>query len=304
LLVVIAIIAILAAILFPVFAQAREKARSISCASNLRQLGLALVQYEQDYDETTLFMNESGIPGAGLFGSSISAKWQYPLQAYIKSQGVMLCPDRTQTFKVNADAAGLNGKAKKKAADPNSCFDGWNTTGYCFGYGINDGITSDSGYGLQGGQQVVGTTTIRPGRALNALQFPSQMVAFGDTYDNPGYSIAPDNIVGHQKSTSTLRHSGGLFNFAFVDGHVKPIRMMVIFDPNQGGNTIMVARNQQDAYDWCFDPSPTSKFTPSSLPGTPYAPFDNTNGYPVTGLDNCYNAIQHIYVTDGSVYQP
>src|SRR3984957_5324065 len=52
LLVVIAIIAILAAILFPVFAAAREKARQTSCASNLRQLGLATLMYVQDYDET------------------------------------------------------------------------------------------------------------------------------------------------------------------------------------------------------------------------------------------------------------
>src|SRR5689334_11631738 len=51
LLVVIAIIAILAAILFPVFAQAREKARAISCVSNLKQMGLAMVMYAQDYDE-------------------------------------------------------------------------------------------------------------------------------------------------------------------------------------------------------------------------------------------------------------
>jgi prepilin-type N-terminal cleavage/methylation domain-containing protein len=51
LLVVIAIIAILAAILFPVFAQAREKARATACMSNIKQLGLATVQYVQDYDE-------------------------------------------------------------------------------------------------------------------------------------------------------------------------------------------------------------------------------------------------------------
>src|SRR5689334_17839448 len=52
LLVVIAIIAILAAILFPVFAQAREKARSASCLSNLKQLSLGMTMYAQDYDET------------------------------------------------------------------------------------------------------------------------------------------------------------------------------------------------------------------------------------------------------------
>ena len=52
LLVVIAIIAILAAILFPVFAQARERARSASCLSNLKQIALSLQMYQQDYDET------------------------------------------------------------------------------------------------------------------------------------------------------------------------------------------------------------------------------------------------------------
>ncbi|MBC8138489.1 MAG: DUF1559 domain-containing protein, partial [Fibrella sp.] len=52
LLVVIAIIAILAAILFPVFAQAREKARQTACLSNLKQIGNAVMMYSQDYDET------------------------------------------------------------------------------------------------------------------------------------------------------------------------------------------------------------------------------------------------------------
>ncbi|MCE5218350.1 DUF1559 domain-containing protein, partial [bacterium] len=53
LLVVIAIIAILAAILFPVFARAREKARQSACQSNLKQIGVAVMMYNQDYDETT-----------------------------------------------------------------------------------------------------------------------------------------------------------------------------------------------------------------------------------------------------------
>ncbi|MCW3060774.1 MAG: prepilin-type N-terminal cleavage/methylation domain, partial [Capsulimonas sp.] len=63
LLVVIAIIAILAAILFPVFAKAREKARQTTCASNLRQLGLAMLQYVQDNDETFPFGATTHIEG-------------------------------------------------------------------------------------------------------------------------------------------------------------------------------------------------------------------------------------------------
>src|SRR3954453_21260317 len=59
LLVVIAVIAILAAILFPVFAQARDKARQTSCASNIKQLTLGMTMYVQDWDETLLFRAES-----------------------------------------------------------------------------------------------------------------------------------------------------------------------------------------------------------------------------------------------------
>ncbi|HEV2471164.1 MAG TPA: prepilin-type N-terminal cleavage/methylation domain-containing protein, partial [Chthonomonadales bacterium] len=62
LLVVIAIIAILAAILFPVFAQAREKARAITCVSNQKQLALATLMYVQDYDETFPLLEDCGIP--------------------------------------------------------------------------------------------------------------------------------------------------------------------------------------------------------------------------------------------------
>lgn len=62
LLVVIVIIAILAAILFPVFAQAQEKARQTSCLSNMKQLGRGLIMYQQDYDETIPLNRECGSP--------------------------------------------------------------------------------------------------------------------------------------------------------------------------------------------------------------------------------------------------
>jgi len=94
LLVVIAIIAILAAILFPVFAQARETARSASCKSNLKQIGTAWMMYAQDYDERTCWntwnSNTNGdlpYPGAGvlqIFGQR--------LQPYLKNYQVLKCP--------------------------------------------------------------------------------------------------------------------------------------------------------------------------------------------------------------------
>jgi prepilin-type N-terminal cleavage/methylation domain-containing protein len=81
LLVVIAIIAILAAILFPVFARAREQARKTTCASNCRQIGLGLMMYAQDYDETLVMR---------YYGNNLS--WKDALEPYIKSQGVYRCP--------------------------------------------------------------------------------------------------------------------------------------------------------------------------------------------------------------------
>mgnify|MGYP000913741344 CR=1 FL=1 len=84
LLVVIAIISILASILFPVFARARENARRTSCLSNLKQIGLGMMQYVQDYDETyspAYSVNE----GATQF-------WWDLLQPYVKSTQVFSCP--------------------------------------------------------------------------------------------------------------------------------------------------------------------------------------------------------------------
>jgi len=83
LLVVIAIIAILAAILFPVFAQAREKARQASCLSNLKQLGLSVLMYAQDSDETFPL----GTP------DNWNSSWPVAVQPYVKDIGVFRCPD-------------------------------------------------------------------------------------------------------------------------------------------------------------------------------------------------------------------
>lgn len=89
LLVVIAIIAILAAILFPVFAQAREKARQASCTSNLKQLGMAIIMYKQDYDERYPF--GGWWPAVG----EATWDWQNSVAPYIKNKGVYRCPSST-----------------------------------------------------------------------------------------------------------------------------------------------------------------------------------------------------------------
>jgi len=92
LLVVIAIIAILAAILFPVFARAREKARQTSCLSNIKELGLAMIMYTDDYDETTVSHNCGGL------------LWPQLLYPYLKNIEVYNCPsDKGNRLGVNTD---------------------------------------------------------------------------------------------------------------------------------------------------------------------------------------------------------
>jgi prepilin-type N-terminal cleavage/methylation domain-containing protein/prepilin-type processing-associated H-X9-DG protein len=87
LLMVIAIIAILASILFPVFGRARENARRSSCQSNLKQIGLAFMQYNQDFDETQPFDDLGSVGGV-----SWSGIWMYQMQPYIKSYQILRCP--------------------------------------------------------------------------------------------------------------------------------------------------------------------------------------------------------------------
>src|SRR5947208_10969275 len=92
LLVVIAIIAILAAILFPVFAQARESARKTSCLSNCKQMGLAVMQYVQDYDEMYVCMSWD-TPPLGVTDTDshnpnfpCAVNWAFKIQPYMKNK--------------------------------------------------------------------------------------------------------------------------------------------------------------------------------------------------------------------------
>ncbi len=107
LLVVIAIIAILAAILFPVFARARENARRSSCQSNLKQIGLGLLQYNQDYDEKfPVTGGQATAAGQTTSLASGAVGWANQIQPYIKSAQILQCPSDTGAPGGNPNASG------------------------------------------------------------------------------------------------------------------------------------------------------------------------------------------------------
>lgn len=116
LLVVIAIIAILAAILFPVFAKAREKANTASCQSNLKQIGLSVAMYAQDYDETLpIFKADVNATGPAtafitIAGQSSGTYWISLLTPYIKNDQIWFCPStKKPSYFVNSYLAVANG---------------------------------------------------------------------------------------------------------------------------------------------------------------------------------------------------
>jgi len=137
LLVVIAIIAILAAILFPVFARARENARRASCQSNEKQLGLAVLQYVQDYDERY-------VPQ---YTTLASADWDDLLQPYLKSTQILNCPSDPKTIACSYNYNDAIGGLSNTVAPINAAAIASASTLWMFGEYESPSYCSQSRYG-------------------------------------------------------------------------------------------------------------------------------------------------------------
>ncbi|GAB4469323.1 MAG: hypothetical protein OHK0029_41920 [Armatimonadaceae bacterium] len=260
LLVVIAIIAILAAILFPVFAQAREKARQSTCQSNLKQLGLALAMYAQDYDER---MMPAQI-GAG-------SRWPQLLAPYVRLRAFVLCPTANYGIPVSGSLT-----YQQTIADPvgptgfNDYFYGlFPSYGYNHAYlaptaqcpdafdtpsaactvtpstGTNHVTAYPSGYSVDG-------TAANPVTAVTLAQVEAaaQTVAMVDSVSAPrtrpttltwGYFIVrPPQLWALNAPTPLDRETFGRIHprhsntatTLFVDGHVQSMQINALRDPN------------------------------------------------------------------------
>ena len=189
LLVVIAIIAILAAILFPVFAKAREKARQASCASNLKQIGLAFNMYAQDYDG--LYVPKCFDQSA----TDMSRYWYNLINPYVKNTQLFRCPSRPWTGTKCACSAGEDRPNNPSYDMP------------CSGVG-----TTDRSMGIRGG-----------GRAETDVPLPAGTIYASDLYcsaTNMGAITDGASVINRMANAASKRHNDG-YNAVFVDGHVK-----------------------------------------------------------------------------------
>ena len=201
LLVVIAIIAILAAILFPVFARARENARRSSCTSNLKQIGLGILQYTQDYDEKIMphkaDYNSSGVAGEVTW-------WPVMVQPYVKSTQLFKCPSNTGTGNMQ-DTGGTN----QPPAIPRSYL--CNGGGYGTLFKTTGGVDTDRPFHQSG----ISIASIdESARTILVLESVAQINNRGDM-DNPAALTNPTGTFQNHLTTT---------NFLFADGHVKSLK--------------------------------------------------------------------------------
>ena len=191
LLVVIAIIAILAAILFPVFAQARGKARQTACSSNARQMGLGVQMYLQDYDEC--------FPLAASATATGFVNWHHFVDPYVRNKQIWICPSTDLPLRDSLGNA--------------VCHYGLNA------YYLNVGIDPANPFSLNNA----------PGISLAMVGAPTSTILLADTRGIPG-KLTPSHLSTYLLPPSLAdadfwgrpdpRHSEGVI-LAFLDSHVK-----------------------------------------------------------------------------------
>jgi prepilin-type N-terminal cleavage/methylation domain-containing protein/prepilin-type processing-associated H-X9-DG protein len=218
LLVVIAIIAILAAILFPVFAQARSKARQATCLSNEKQLGVAILMYSQDYDETFPLANYTLNDDTS--GNS-NTTWLFTVDPYVKSsmpqqvgqagsRSVFVCPEFSKTGRTDRPS---------------------------LSYTANRNIMGTLALNIPVELHLPSATLAKP-------QYPSQLVLLAENrgrcvwtdgiddpvrWSNVGSPADSTNVTAAQRNcsaeyfTGRVRHSDG-GTYLFTDGHAKWFR--------------------------------------------------------------------------------
>jgi prepilin-type N-terminal cleavage/methylation domain-containing protein/prepilin-type processing-associated H-X9-DG protein len=258
LLVVIAIIAILAAILFPVFSRARENGRRASCMSNLKQQGLGVMQYTQDYDEkypmAYWYMNDAS--GGGGY-----VQWSRMIQPYVKSDQLFVCPSDpsgglpptnvgvdNQVPRLSYTANSTIMPRKRKSTDlpnvvalasvdetakvimlaeyPNDvqCVNGTsNASGTAVkSHRSTNAYMTSAGGGVFSGEYQTGDPLPTSVHAITYNRAKADIDACKTTASTSYFHIT---YVGAE------RHLEGS-NFAFADGHVKWYRLQSTLDPN------------------------------------------------------------------------
>jgi prepilin-type N-terminal cleavage/methylation domain-containing protein/prepilin-type processing-associated H-X9-DG protein len=211
LLVVIAIIAILAAILFPVFAQAREKARSASCLSNVKQMALGAYMYSQDYDDQV-------VPRTVMFpGMAAGLPWQSLILPYVKNNNVYRCPNLPPTSNIRTSGYACN--CTHVVIDLNNALPGTQTTPNLAQFGTTaDVIMFGDGQGAPKAQFPNGPEA---NYGHECLYCPEGPEFTGRPVGNAPYGGYHSDFLWHKGITA--RHLGG-GNMAFLDGHAKWVR--------------------------------------------------------------------------------